>query len=73
MHADKARKIGVAIAGGAATAVLVNFINIIAFWEDYFLNSADFTFMYVASAFAILGSIFMIFAFIGSDHLREKI
>ena len=71
MHADKARKVGVAIAAAAATAVVVNLINIIAYWEDYFYGLYTFTFMYIASAFAIVGLVFMILGFIGSDHLRN--
>ena len=70
MHADKARKLGAGLAGGAATVVLINFINMMSNASGNNPNGI-FTFLYVASVFAILGSVFMIFAFAGKDHHRE--
>ena len=72
MHADKARKVGTGLAAGAATVVLVNFINFIVKSEGKNPQGV-FTFLYTASIFALIGSNIMIVAFVGNEHHREKI
>ena len=72
MHADKARKVGTGLAAAAATAVIVNFINFIINTEGSNPQGV-LTFLYTASVFALIGSIFMIVAFVGNEHHREKI
>ena len=72
MHIDKARKVGAGLAGGAAAVVFGNFINIVSDSEGKNPNGI-FTFLYTASVLAIIASIFMIDAFHGKQHHREKI
>ena len=70
MHIDKARKVGAGLAGGAGGVIIGNFINILIITEGNNPNGI-FSFLYIASVLAVIGSIFMIAAFHGKEHHRE--
>ncbi len=70
MHVDKASKLGAGLAGGAAIVVLANLINMINKTGNP-QGISELEFLYTASGFAILCSLYMIFGFICKELYRK--
>jgi hypothetical protein len=67
MQIEKARKVGFGISIGAFT---VAFANIVMYGGN---PNGIFTFLYIGTALALVGSIFMIAVFSVSEEQRQKV
>ena len=67
MHADKARRVGTGLAGGAFTVSIVNMLGIGG------NPNGLFTFLYIGIALGLIASAFMILVFVINEHKRDSI